>query len=59
MDANVRSNLSYLICLKHLNGSRAVTNVIFFPSQVRNGFLVTILYKYYEVYGKQKLEVKS
>ena len=30
MDADVRSNFCYLICLRHLIGLRAVTNQIFF-----------------------------
>ena len=53
--AYVRSNLCYLICLRHLNRSREVTNSIFlsektyFPSCVHTIFWVTIKYKYHDI----------
>ena len=52
--AHVMSNLRYLICLRHLIGTRVVTNRIFFspkwPSCMRNMFRVTVWYK--RQYGK-------
>ena len=52
ISVHMRSNLCYLICLRHLIRSRAVTNRIFFfseksyfPSCVRVKFWVTIWYK--------------
>ena len=53
MRTRVRRNLFYLICLRLLISSRAVTNRIFlskktyYPSCVRNMLWVTITYKYH------------
>ena len=51
LGAHVRSNLCYLICLRHLIRSRVVTDKFFFSEKsyfsscVRSNLKVTILYK--------------
>ena len=63
ISAHFRSNLCYLICLRHLNRSRVGTNHMFLPEKpffhscVRNQFWVTIYYMYHGCIWYKKIRL--